>query len=73
MPEPQGAVVTLSEKLYVPVKEHPDVSIMINNLILTLQARAGYYLGNLALPDVELLVTRRLAFTPSVELRVTHW
>lgn len=26
LPEPQGAVVTLSEKVYVPIKEHPDVS-----------------------------------------------
>lgn len=26
LPEPIGPVVTLSEKVYVPVKEHPDVS-----------------------------------------------
>ena len=26
LPEPQGPVVTLSEKVYVPIKEHPDVS-----------------------------------------------
>lgn len=26
LPEAVGAVVTLSEKVYVPVKEHPDVS-----------------------------------------------
>lgn len=27
LPEPDGAVTTLTEKVYVPVKEHPDVSI----------------------------------------------
>lgn len=26
LPEPVGPVVTSSEKVYVPVKEHPDVS-----------------------------------------------
>lgn len=26
LPEPIGPTVTLSEKVYVPVKEHPDVS-----------------------------------------------
>lgn len=28
LPEPEGAVTTLTEKVYVPVKEHPDVSIL---------------------------------------------
>ena len=28
LPEPQGTVVTLTEKVYVPVREHPDVSIL---------------------------------------------
>lgn len=27
LPEPEGLVMTLTEKVYVPVKEHPDVSI----------------------------------------------
>lgn len=27
MPEPEGEVTTLMEKVYVPVKEHPDVNI----------------------------------------------
>jgi hypothetical protein len=27
LPEPDGETVTLNEKVYVPVKEHPDVSI----------------------------------------------
>ena len=27
LPEPVGPVVTLSEKLYVPIKDYPDVSI----------------------------------------------
>lgn len=34
LPEPEGAMVTLNEKVYVPVREHPDVSlnrIMNNN------------------------------------------
>ena len=26
LPEPEGETVTLNEKVYVPVKEHPDVS-----------------------------------------------
>ncbi|CAG0920991.1 unnamed protein product, partial [Notodromas monacha] len=26
LPEPDGPMMTLSEKVYVPVKEHPDVS-----------------------------------------------
>lgn len=26
LPEPEGAVVTMNEKVYVPVREHPDVS-----------------------------------------------
>ena len=28
LPEPEGDVTTLTEKVYVPVKEHPDVSIL---------------------------------------------
>lgn len=27
LPEPDGEITTLTEKVYVPVKEHPDVSI----------------------------------------------
>lgn len=27
LPEPEGDITTLTEKVYVPVKEHPDVSI----------------------------------------------
>lgn len=27
LPEPEGEITTLTEKVYVPVKEHPDVSI----------------------------------------------
>jgi len=26
LPEPEGEITTLTEKVYVPVKEHPDVS-----------------------------------------------
>lgn len=29
LPEPEGMVTTLTEKVYVPVKEHPDVSFFI--------------------------------------------
>lgn len=29
LPEPDGETVTLNEKVYVPVKEHPDVSTKI--------------------------------------------
>lgn len=32
LPEPEGPVTTLTEKVYVPVKEHPDVSNLIKNL-----------------------------------------
>ncbi|KAF0297054.1 Protein held out wings [Amphibalanus amphitrite] len=28
LPEPQGPVVTLSEKVYVPIKEHPDFNFV---------------------------------------------
>lgn len=28
LPEAEGMVTTLTEKVYVPVKEHPDVSIL---------------------------------------------
>lgn len=27
LPEAEGMVTTLTEKVYVPVKEHPDVSV----------------------------------------------
>ena len=27
LPEPEGDITTLTEKVYVPVKEHPDVSV----------------------------------------------
>lgn len=26
LPEPEGEVTTMTEKIFVPVKEHPDVS-----------------------------------------------
>lgn len=32
LPEPDGETVTLNEKVYVPVKEHPDVSTSPPNL-----------------------------------------
>ena len=31
LPSGEGAVVTLSEKVFVPVKDHPDVSIRFDN------------------------------------------
>lgn len=31
LPEPEGPVTTLTEKVYVPVKEHPDVSDFIKS------------------------------------------
>lgn len=31
LPEPDGQAVTLNEKVYVPVKEHPDVSTRKKN------------------------------------------
>lgn len=34
LPEPDGPVTTLTEKVYVPVKEHPDVSIFFGFSIL---------------------------------------
>lgn len=30
LPDPDGQAVTLNEKVYVPVKEHPDVSIILH-------------------------------------------
>lgn len=35
LPEPDGTPVTLNEKVYVPVKEHPDVS---TKLCITIKA-----------------------------------
>ena len=35
LPEPCGPVVTLTEKLFVPLHEHPDVSTIISIQILT--------------------------------------
>lgn len=34
LPEPEGMVTTLTEKVYVPVKEHPDVSNNVITLII---------------------------------------
>lgn len=34
LPEAEGMVTTLTEKVYVPVKEHPDVSSSTSFLIL---------------------------------------
>lgn len=31
LPEAEGMVTTLTEKVYVPVKEHPDVSTFYNS------------------------------------------
>ena len=33
LPEAAGAPVTLSEKVYVPIKEYPDVSISLQRLL----------------------------------------
>lgn len=33
LPEPDGETVTLNEKVYVPVKEHPDVSTFFLEII----------------------------------------
>lgn len=30
LPEPDGQTLTMNEKVYVPVKEHPDVSMNLN-------------------------------------------
>lgn len=34
LPEPDGMVTTLTEKVYVPVKEHPDVSNILYSVPL---------------------------------------
>lgn len=34
LPEAEGVVTTLTEKVYVPVKEHPDVSILFALLLV---------------------------------------
>lgn len=36
LPEPVGPIVHLQEKLFVPVKEYPDVSIRVTRLSLLL-------------------------------------
>jgi hypothetical protein len=33
LPDPDGETVTLNEKVYVPVKEHPDVSTIIRTTL----------------------------------------
>ena len=35
LPEAEGQITTLTEKVYVPVKEHPDVSKISNYKIFT--------------------------------------
>ena len=40
LPEGQGPIVTLSEKLFVPVKEHPDVSIPVGAFLYILGPRS---------------------------------
>lgn len=30
LPEPEGEVTTMTEKIFVPVKEHPDVSVILD-------------------------------------------
>jgi hypothetical protein len=37
LPEPDGETVTLNEKVYVPVKEHPDVS-RLHLIVITMSA-----------------------------------
>lgn len=39
LPEPEGMVTTLTEKVYVPVKEHPDVSTTLSDYV-TIMPRA---------------------------------
>ena len=34
LPSGEGAVVTLSEKVFVPVKDHPDVSIKFQCIVI---------------------------------------
>lgn len=43
LPEPDGTPVTLNEKVYVPVREHPDVS-RIFNLYSILCSCCNYFL-----------------------------
>ena len=35
LPEPAGPVSVITEKLYLPKKEHPDVSCFVIDLVLT--------------------------------------
>lgn len=37
LPEPEGIVTTLTEKVYVPVKEHPDVSTLLSLSLFSLK------------------------------------
>lgn len=37
MPEPDGETVTLNEKVYVPVKEHPDVSTASHLFVIAMR------------------------------------
>lgn len=43
LPDPEGPAVSLNEKVYVPVREHPDVSSFIN-LLKIYMYRIRFYL-----------------------------
>lgn len=46
LPEPEGMVTTLTEKVYVPVKEHPDVSSKLISAMVAIDSTV--YLKRLA-------------------------
>lgn len=53
LPEPEGATVSLNEKVYVPVREHPDVStttlhFIVFFLIIEGKIKIQYTLGAIA-------------------------
>lgn len=61
LPEPEGMITTLTEKVYVPVKEHPDVSFLsICNIKLYLKTLMGLIIESFdfisLLPDYKFVL-----------------
>lgn len=65
LPEAEGMVTTLTEKVYVPVKEHPDVSSF--NLVEFRFAVCGntstVHLGPLSAVSIEVICSDQTVFT----------
>lgn len=59
LPEPDGTPVTLNEKVYVPVKEHPDVSTIYFYIYIGIRNYRGANVSEMRFFFVWLSVARR--------------